>query len=178
MSTLASPASCGPEAEAAPGVRSRFSRGGVTSWLKSAGSSMRPIHVAAPMLALALVGRGEASPLRPGDLALLNRVTWGETETSAAQLAALGSDRWLQQQLHPAPGDHLPAVVQAQIDALPISHTPLTQLVAQMDAQNKAANALTDPDQKKAAQSAYQQAMTALARHAATREILRDIYSP
>jgi uncharacterized protein (DUF1800 family) len=139
---------------------------------------MRPIHAAAPMLALALAGRAEASPVKPGDLALLNRVTWGENATDAGQISAMGSERWLERQLHPAPGDRLPAAAQAQIDALPISRTPLTQLVAEMDAQNKAANQLTDPDLKKAAQGAYQQAMTALARQAATREILRDIYSP
>jgi uncharacterized protein (DUF1800 family) len=47
-----------------------------------------------------------------------------------------------------------------------------------MDARNKAANMLTDPDQKKAAQQAYQQAMTNLGREAAARSLMRDLYAP
>jgi uncharacterized protein (DUF1800 family) len=134
---------------------------------------------AASIFALALASPAlAAAPLKPADLALLNRVTWGANASDAAQLGALGPERWLQRQLHPPAADQLPSAAQAQIDALPVSHTPLLALVAALDAQNKAANQLTDPDQKKAAQSAYQQAMTALARQAATREILRDLYSP
>jgi uncharacterized protein (DUF1800 family) len=134
---------------------------------------------AASMFALATTSPAlAAAPLKPADLALLNRVTWGANAADAAQLAALGQERWLQRQLHPPASDQLPPAVQAQIDALPISHTPLTALVAALDAQNKAAGQITDPDQKKAAQSAYQQAMTAFARQAATREVLRDLYSP
>ncbi len=140
---------------------------------------MRPIHAAASIVALAVASpAGAAAPLKAGDLALLNRVTWGANQADAALLSALGPDRWLERQLHPAPGDRLPPAAQAQIDALEVSQKPLPALVAELDAQNKAANLLTDPDQKKAAQSAYQQAMSALARQAATREILRDLYSP
>jgi uncharacterized protein (DUF1800 family) len=134
----------------------------------------------ASLLVLALAGEALAAPrpLTGADLALLNRVTWGANGSSAAQLAALGPDRWLERQLHPAAGDALPSAAQAQIAAMTISTTPMPALVAQMNAQNKAANALTDPDQKKAAQTAYQQAMTALAHQSAAREILRDLYSP
>jgi len=131
------------------------------------------------IFALALAGPAlAAAPLKPVDLALLNRVTWGANAADAAELGALGPERWLQRQLHPSPADRLPPAAQAQIDAVPISHTPLPTLVAELDAQNKAANLITDPDQKKAAQTAYQQAMTAFARQAATHEILRDLYSP
>jgi uncharacterized protein (DUF1800 family) len=119
-----------------------------------------------------------AAPDQAQTLALLNRVTWGATPASAAEIEAMGPDRWLARQLHPGPDDALPPAVQAQIDALPISSQPMAQLVVDLDAQNKAANALTDPDQKKAAQQAYQQAMTSTAKQAATREILRDLYSP
>ena len=142
---------------------------------------MRRLPAAAvPICALVLAGPAPAATptLKPAELALLNRVTWGANAADAAELGALGPERWLQRQLHPPADDRLPPAAQAQIDALPISHTPLTALVVDLDAQNKAANQLTDPDQKKAAQSAYQQAMTALARQAATREILRDLYSP
>jgi len=141
---------------------------------------MRRGMAAASLCVLAVAGQALAAPkpLSPADLALLNRVSWGENAASAARLAALGPERWLQLQLHPGANDALPAEAQAQIDALIITHTPLAALVARMDAQNKAANQIVDPDQKKAAQGAYQQAMTELAREAATRELLRDLYSP
>jgi uncharacterized protein (DUF1800 family) len=113
-----------------------------------------------------------------GDLALLNRVTWGATSSSAAELQALGAQRWLDRQLHPGPEDPLPPQARAEVDAVPMANRPIAELVVELDAQNKAANALTDPDQKKAAQQAYQQAMSDIAKQAATREILRDLYSP
>jgi uncharacterized protein (DUF1800 family) len=47
-----------------------------------------------------------------------------------------------------------------------------------LDAQNKAASQIADPDQKKAAQQAYQQGMTSLARSAAARSLMRDLYAP
>ncbi len=112
------------------------------------------------------------------DLALINRVTWGVDASSVADLARLGADRWLDRQLHPSADDRLPAQAQAQIDALPISHRPMAELVVDLEAQNEAAKLIADPDQKKAAQQAYQQAQTDLARQAATRQILRDLYSP
>jgi uncharacterized protein (DUF1800 family) len=142
---------------------------------------MRRCHPAAvSFLALTLAAPALAAPRpsSPSDIALLNRIAWGANASSAADLASLGAERWLQRQLHPPTSDRLPAAAQAEIDALPISSTPLATLVATMDAQNKAANQLTDPDQKKVAQTAYQAAMTALARQAATRELLRDLYSP
>jgi uncharacterized protein (DUF1800 family) len=141
---------------------------------------MRQRLPAAMLILLVAAGQAAAAPkpLTAQDIALINRVTWGASGASAAQYAALGQERWLERQLHPAPGDALPPAVQSQIDALPISTTPMATLVTHMDAQGRAANQLTDPDQKKAAQGAYQQAMTKLAQQAAAREILRDIYSP
>ncbi len=115
--------------------------------------------------------------LDPADLALLNRVTWGANATDAEAMGRLGPDRWLDAQLHPAPGDHLPPAVQVQIDALPITHIPVTELVVDFDVQNRALKAIADPDQKKLAQQAYQQGLTDLMRQAATRQILRDLYS-
>ncbi len=119
-----------------------------------------------------------ARPLTPATLALLNRVTWGADEAGAAAILRLGPDRWLDRQLRPDPGDRLPPAVQAQIDALPIGAIPMATLVVNIEAQNRAANLITDPDQKKLAQQAYQQGMTDLMRQAAARSILRAVYSP
>jgi uncharacterized protein (DUF1800 family) len=115
--------------------------------------------------------------LSPSDLALLNRVTWGVSASSAADMARLGPAKWLDGQLHPATGDHLPPDALAQIDALPISHTTVTDLARNLDAEAKAANAMPDPDQKKAAQQAYQQDLQGWLKQAVSREILRDVYS-
>ena len=109
------------------------------------------LAVSAAALAAAPV---RAAPDQAQTLALLNRVTWGATPSSEAQLEAMGPDRWLERQLHPSPDDALPPAAQAQIDALQISNVPMAKLVVDLDAQNKVANALTDPQQRMAAQGA------------------------
>ena len=129
-------------------------------------------------LAALLLAAPPARALSPADLDLLDRVTWGANEPSAAQFTALGRDKWLDRQLHPTAADTLPPAAQAAIDALPIARTSMPDLLAAMQAQNKAAGALADPAEKQRAQSAYQQALTDLARQGATRQILRDLYSP
>ena len=112
------------------------------------------------------------------DWALLNRVTWGANASNAAEMTALGPRLWLERQLHPSPQDRLPPDVQRQIDALPISTTPMVQLVTEVDAQRRAASQIADPDQKVAANKAYQQALNDLGEQAVTRSLLRDVYSP
>jgi uncharacterized protein (DUF1800 family) len=72
----------------------------------------------------------------------------------------------------------LPAMVQAQLDAMRISHTPLETLVMEMEQQRKTADGITDDEQKKLAQQAYQQELTRLAREAGARMLLRAVYSP
>jgi uncharacterized protein (DUF1800 family) len=128
-------------------------------------------------LAPGVAGAQDAA-VTPHDLALVNRLTWGASAPAAEALAHDGARRWLDHQLHPAATDRLPDAAQAQIDALPVAQEPMAALVVRLDAQNKAANQLTDPDAKKAAQQAYQQALTELARQAAARSLLRDLYSP
>lgn len=59
-----------------------------------------------------------------------------------------------------------------------ISREPVAELVVEINAQNKAANAIADPDQKKAARNAYNKAMNDLGREAQSRSLLRDLYAP
>ena len=141
--------------------------------------SIKATVLAATALCLAGAARAAVDPgLSAHDLALLNRLTWGENGASAEQMRAMGARAWLDRQLHPQAADRLPDAAQAEIDALSISRTPMAEMVVTQNAQIQAANKLTDPDQKKAAQQAYQQQMTTLGREAATRELLRDLYSP
>ena len=107
----------------------------------------------------------------------VNRVSWGVNQGTWQQAQALGYDAWLEQQLRPSPA-FLPAAAQTQIDGLTIASKPLPQLVADLEQQRKDADKIADDDEKKAAQKAYQQAMNNLAREAATRSLLRDLYSP
>ena len=121
-------------------------------------------------------GRAAASPDK--ELGVLNRVTWGASTASAQQIAAVGIDRYIEQQLRPAAKPILPPEVQAQIDALTISQRPLDELVFELEAQRRANLAIKEPEQQKPAQQAYQRELTRLAREAAARAILRALYSP
>jgi uncharacterized protein (DUF1800 family) len=140
-------------------------------------------------LALALTGCA-TGPTNPGgtsaagsvrdpavrDEQLLNRITWGASPTSAQAIAQSGEPAYLEAQLHPGPA-RLPPLIADQIQNMTISVTPLDQLVFQLEAQRKAADANPDPEEKKTAQQAYQQELARLAREAATRSLLRDVYS-
>jgi uncharacterized protein (DUF1800 family) len=115
--------------------------------------------------------------LSAADLAFIDRVTWGANESTAAEFLSLGRDRWLERQLHPGPKDRLPAAAQDQINALPITTHPLTEIAFPLTAQQRNANQIPDPEQKKILQQAHQQALNELGRQAQTRSLLRDLYS-
>jgi uncharacterized protein (DUF1800 family) len=143
----------------------------------------RPItRYAAALLLLAGCASTPMPPAPPADPAALssalNRITWGVNHSTYQQAEKAGYEAWLEQQLHPRPAV-LPAAAQAQIDALTISQKPMQQLVQELDAQRRDYDkAMVDDDAKKAAQRAYQQELNRLAKEAATRSLLRDLYSP
>ncbi len=120
----------------------------------------------------------QAADLQPTDLALLDRLTWGITASSAEHLRSVGVERWLGEQLHPAPNLALPEAAQAQIEAMPDVHKLPFDIAVAFDQQAKSANQVADPEQKKAAQQVYQQAMNDRAKQAAARSILRALYAP
>lgn len=111
-------------------------------------------------------------------LLLVNRLSWGLNATVAEEVRTLGSERYLQQQLHPDVAQPMPAAIQAQIDAMAISQRPLTSLAEDMEQQRKTADAISDDGDKQAAKKAYHQALDQFAREAAQRSLLRDVYSP
>jgi uncharacterized protein (DUF1800 family) len=138
--------------------------------------------------ALALLGQALLAALTPAraqtpaatndDIAWLDRLTWGATPRELQALQQMGRERWLQAQLHPAAPAALPAAVQAAIDAMTVTRTPLPELLRSLDAERKAADALADDAQKAAARKALQQRLNGLAREAASRMLLRAVYSP
>lgn len=129
-------------------------------------------------LVLAAPGRPAAAEPGPRDLLLLDRLSWGLTPSSVAHLQTLGAERWLQEQLHPPADVALPDAAQAQIEAMPDVHKFPFDIAVAFDKMGRDANQIADPEQKKAAQQAYQQAMTDRARQAAARSILRALYAP
>jgi uncharacterized protein (DUF1800 family) len=119
-----------------------------------------------------------AAELTPRDMVLLDRLTWGLNASSAAHLQAVGTERWLTDQLHPAPNIPLPDGVRSQIEAMADVHKFPFDVAVAFEQQAKSANQVADPDQRKAAQQVYQQAMNDRAKQAAARTILRALYAP
>ena len=109
--------------------------------------------------------------------ALLDRITWGVSASSARAIEASGAERYIEQQLRPIPAA-LPPPVQAQIDGMTISQRSLDELLFEVEKRRRGALAIQEPDDRRAAQRAYQQELTRLGREAATRSVLRAVYSP
>jgi len=110
-------------------------------------------------------------------LDVLNRLTWGASVSSARQIAAQGTDAFIERQLGQG-GGALPPEAQAQIDALSISQRPVEELAVELEQRRRDADAVADLEQRKAAQQAYQQELNRLGREAAVRSLLRDLYAP
>jgi len=110
------------------------------------------------------------------ELQVLNRVSWGANRSSAADLARLGTGRWLDAQLRPAPAP-LPAEMQVRIDAMTISQRPIADIAADLERQRRAFQS-APPEERKAERQAFQQELARLGREAQTRMLLRALYSP
>lgn len=110
----------------------------------------------------------------------LDRITWGQSDASAAYLQQLGLPAWLAEQLYPDPVHFyaLPQAAQAQVGAMRISREAFAPMVLALEAQRLAANAQPDADAKRAAQREYQQALNQVLREAQRRFMLRALYSP
>jgi len=122
---------------------------------------------------------------RPATLALADRIGWG------GGTPIRDPTRYLQDQLHPAANDDLPPAIQAQIDAMAISHMSLVEIARDVGQARMALQQERRADQPTVAQAPanqganpssparreYRQTLQGLAREAATRSLLRDIYS-
>ena len=111
------------------------------------------------------------------DAALVDALTWGVNTTTMARFRAMGREPWLRAQLHPPPGDHLPPEARRQVAAIEASRKPVFDLIGEYDARGREANQTQDPDQKAAAQKAFQEGMSEIARQSAAASILRALYS-
>ncbi|MDB5594681.1 MAG: hypothetical protein JWM36_1642 [Hyphomicrobiales bacterium] len=120
----------------------------------------------------------DASDLPRANIALVDTITWGMNASTLAAFNVLGREKWLQSQLHPAQGSRLPDAVQTRVDALASTKRSARDLAVDFDAQARALNQITDPEQKAAAQKAVQSGMTDVERQAEAASILRALYSP
>ena len=121
-----------------------------------------------------------------GDIALVNRLTWGATASEVRRMRAMGAEAWLQAELHPPAGDHLPPRAQAMIDALPNQHRSALDMARDLSAQVQAAKLAqqaTSPatpapaTQTPTPQDIRKAAFADALRQDQARLILRDLYS-
>ena len=154
----------------------------VAPWLALAAGCATPPDGHRPGEGKARLGPRRETALAPADYALVNRVAWGASASTAADFNRLGRSTWLHSQLDPHLLPRLPPDVQAQIDAMSLTSTPFEALVGNMDALRRESDAkakeASDNAAKQAAQQAYQQALSKVAREAASRSLLRALYSP
>src|ERR1700688_1652594 len=111
------------------------------------------------------------------DVAWLNRVTFGISAQSAADLQREGRAGYLEQQLA-ARADALPEAIAAQINALEVTHAEPVTLLHDLAAENQRINALPDGAEREQARKTLNEHGNRLAYEAQRREVLRGLYSP
>jgi uncharacterized protein (DUF1800 family) len=110
--------------------------------------------------------------------ALVDRITWGATGASLQQIRSEGTQRWIQEQLHPPSNPPLPPAVAQQITALSIQTTAMPQRVIAVAKRYQDIDKLTDEEQRKSARKDLGEELNGIGREAATRMLLRALYSP
>ncbi len=140
-----------------------------------------PSRVALLCLVICLVGSARAADMRDAlshdDALWLIRVTYGLDSATVARFRQSGRRGFLDEQLA-ARNETLPKPVQSQIDAMRISGTATTQLVADEISEQRRIAMLGDEMAKQEARKTRNQIGGDLAAETAQREVLRAIYSP
>ena len=111
-------------------------------------------------------------------LAWIDRLSWGLSTDTVAQVERAGAARWLDGQLRPAPPAPLPPAAQQQVEAMSISTGPPGALAIRLEQERRAADALPDDEARQAARQAYQKAMNQAGRETQQRFLLRALYGP
>src|SRR5450631_1486288 len=122
---------------------------------------------------------GAATTLATLDaIKVANRLTWGIDGRAVKDISETGVARFVNAQLEPPTVDSLPGEVARSIASLSISQRTTAELVLDLERRRKEADAIKDDTEKKAAQEAYQKELNGIAREAASRSLLRALYSP
>lgn len=130
----------------------------------------------AVLIAAASGAHADSRPDR-ADLLWLDRLTYGVDSASLARLESIGRERFLEEQLA-ARDEHLPPAVQAQIDAMPISHQSIEDDIATLAAARDKSKSIDDSQAKVEQRKALRKQGIALAVQTQERELLRAVYSP
>jgi uncharacterized protein (DUF1800 family) len=143
---------------------------------------MRPTALAALSLSISLLiaspFTAAAAPATLGqdDVAWLKRDGFGLDTAAVAQYRALGRKALLQKQLGNGIADTLPAPIAAQIESYESFHTPVDQLLANIQQSQQAIKAMPNGPEKDAANKALQTHANQLGQEAQQAEMLHAIY--
>jgi uncharacterized protein (DUF1800 family) len=118
-----------------------------------------------------------ASAIHRGDVLWLERVGFGLDSASLAQYRSLGRAGYLDAQLA-ARDTALPEPIAAQINAMEVVHLDPLRALADVNAQNKAINAMPDGPDKEQARKSLNDHGNQLSYQATRRDLLRAVYSP
>src|SRR5471030_929802 len=116
------------------------------------------------------------APLTRGDLRWLGRVTFGIDTATVARYRALGRERFLDEQLHPATTD--PATLAAAITALSVTQQTAQARLTANRAEQQRINVLTNEDDKQTARTALNQAGNQALYETTKRQLMRALDSP
>ncbi|HST28609.1 MAG TPA: DUF1800 family protein, partial [Rudaea sp.] len=136
------------------------------------------IRCAGAAAAIVFATMAQAAPApNHADLLWLDRITYGVNSSSLAAFEQMGRRDYLNAQLG-ARDEHLPQAVQAQIDAMPISHHGIDDDIATLVAARDKLKTIDDAQAKVEQRKALRKQGIALAVQTQERELLRAVYSP
>lgn len=145
--------------------------------------SPRPLsRLAAALLLFAALAapcatrNGGATP-NPGDIAWLDRITFGADSSSLQRLAQLGRQGFIEQQLSASAG-RLPEAVQRQIEQLPAEQLGTGEVADQLMQARRQIKSSDDAQQKQELRKQLRKRGLQMANQAAQAQLLRAIYSP
>ncbi len=115
-------------------------------------------------------------PLKPDDIAWLQRITWQPDQATLDQYRKLGRRDFLKQQL--TGNAALPATVQARIDEFEVAHRSGAELLLDASNAQKQLAQVPEGDQREAARKTINDHASTLLNEAIGRELLRAVYSP
>ena len=134
------------------------------------------VCLAATTYAASARGGSSPSALASEDARWLSRVTYGLNTPTVERYRQLGRAKFLDEQLHPS-GDDSDSLA-AEINALPISHQSVEDVLANVREQQRKINQLPTADERQRERMAFNEASRAVVYQTMKRHLMRAIYSP
>ena len=137
---------------------------------------IRPAVAVPAVLLTAALGAAAPGPLARGEVAWLQRVTFGIDTATVERFRQLGRERFLDEQLRLSAAD--PKPLSDLIAALPMVQRPAAEAVRANRAEQQRINALPTEDAKQQARMALNQTNAQAVYETAKRHLLRALASP